>query len=1543
MSRLSQVPFAVRRRVVAAFAIVGVMAVVFPAFASADRAFTVRYATNDTGNITMAANSLMTCPTSASGCAAAQSAASTNTVSDNNLNNNNWAMTYIDTDAVGTTFDSSSSTLALPAGSSVLFAGLYWGGDWSGSGANAAPNASARNTVQFKAPGAAAYSPITASVLDDSALNVGRYQGFADVTSRVQAAGVGSYSVANVQAGQGSDHYAGWSLVVVYRDTAQPARNLSVFDGLVTIRASDPPTTIPVSGFQTPPAGAVKTTLGFITYEGDLGIVGDTASLNSTVLTDAKNPATNFFNSSTATNGTSNTSRNPSFNNQLGYDADFINADGVLPNGATSANIKVTTSGDQYLPGVITFATELYAPRINQTKTVVDLNGGNVEPGDTLEYRITGTNTGQDDAVNFTLRDPIPNGTSYVPSSMNIVNGAGGPAGTLTDAAGDDRGDLDTSVVGHRVVIRAGSGANATVGGRIAVGASYDLRFRVTVNGGLPTGTSIDNTATANFFSASLNTPLTAVSSASSTVKSPDLTIAKTHTGAIVPGGSATYNIIVSNVGAAASQGIVTVSDDLPAALTATSATGSGWTCSIVLQHVSCTRSDSLVQGGAYPVIHLAVTIDPSATGTIGNTATVSGGGDSNPANNSSSDPAPASPSADLSVKKTVPAGPYVAGDTITYTLLVKNNGPSNSIATGVSSFDALPAGFTLISAVPSQGTCTAAVTCDLGSLVSGATATVTVKVLATSQSAGKRLDNTAVVSSDVTDPDPSNNTDTASVDVGAIDLAVTKTVTPASPSAGGSLDYTVGLTNLGPSGATHVVLRDALPPELETTPAPVATVTSGAATCTVTATEVICNAPTLAAGASITVHIVGQVRATATGTITNIASASAAEHDSDSSNDTATADANIVASADLQVTKTASVDPIISGNNVIYTIVTTNNGPAAALNAAMTDVLPNAVTFVSTDDPANCTHAGQTVSCSYGTLANGDSRTVHATVTVDPSQTVTFRNDATVSSTTPDGTPGNNTSGVDSHVTPRADVSIVKTSDHATYQGGDLVTWTLVAHNGGPSTAQNVTVDDDIPATLDFVSVTPGAPTCSQVAGHVHCDLASLAPGADRTVTIVTRAQGAPTSGGDTTTYKITVSKQEQYWSLAPGETRTMDISCPDGIAADGTLQIVDVDSGHGTPVDVQVQQASSISLSTYRFIAKNTSSGQAQVRPQITCLPSTTDADTTVHPLVVGALQTQNTGSLTPGRYTFTIPVDAAHHAIAPGIEVLSGLASLVGSEPVAGGWQFTVDVQQTANVNLSLRLLSNSTGGKPFSFLHIMRTVTIGPGRTNQLRVSCPVGYKGIVGTYDLPAGVFSLGSVPEPINRDFDLYNTNDHSVVVTLDLECIGIETTMAAADHRTVTNTATVGTTTTDTNGANNSSSASIAVDSAAGSHVAIPAHIATTPVAPAGPAVLRLSRITLASSGSLATMPVRCAGPGTCAGTVKLSIALPSSRAHSAKVRRVVIGTAGYWVNAGSTGSVKVKIARKYRSLIRSGRIRSVQVTTAAGSVAVKAARSRR
>ena len=71
---------------------------------------------------------------------------------------------------------------------------------------------------------------------------------------------------------------------------------------------------------------------------------------------------------------------------------------------------------------MVTFATDLYQPVIDGTsfsKTVIDLNGGSVRPGDVLEYTVTMTNTGQDDSTATVLRDTLPANVTYVAGSLS--------------------------------------------------------------------------------------------------------------------------------------------------------------------------------------------------------------------------------------------------------------------------------------------------------------------------------------------------------------------------------------------------------------------------------------------------------------------------------------------------------------------------------------------------------------------------------------------------------------------------------------------------------------------------------------------------------------------------------------------------------------------------------------------------------------------------------------------------------------------------------------------------------------------------------------------------------------------------------------------------------------------------------------------------------------------------------------------------------------------------------------------------------------------
>ncbi|TMD39880.1 MAG: hypothetical protein E6I88_11255, partial [Chloroflexi bacterium] len=153
-----------------------------------------------------------------------------------------------------------------------------------------------------------------------------------------------------------------------------------------------------------------------------------------------------------------------------------------------------------------------------------------------------------------------------------------------------------------------------------------------------------------------------------------DLTLVKAHTDPFLRGSTDTYSIDVSNIGLVASSGLVTVTDTLPGGLTPTSALGAGWACSIAMQVVTCTRSDALAASASYPRITVSVTVSQSAPSGLSNSATVTGGGDSNATNNSSTDPTTVSSQADVGVTKIASRATVPVGSSVSYTITAFNN-----------------------------------------------------------------------------------------------------------------------------------------------------------------------------------------------------------------------------------------------------------------------------------------------------------------------------------------------------------------------------------------------------------------------------------------------------------------------------------------------------------------------------------------------------------------------------------------------------------------------------------------------------------------------------------------------------------------------------------------------------------------------------------------------------------------------------------------------------------------------------------------------------
>src|SRR3954464_12024908 len=344
-------PFAISRsaRLLGATLALALMAA--PAHA-ADAPFAPRFAQTAPGDVTAVGNTSMTCPAAAANCAAAQGGAV--------YSNNDFTMAYVDADAdATTTLDSSAATVSLPAGSTVLWAGLYW------SGHSSSVN---RDKVQFKAPGAGSYTQLTAAPADllTSTTQAARYRAFRDVTSEVAAASAGTYWVGDVQSTTGTDRFAGWALFVAYRDNAQPIRRLNVYDGLGTVDSTHTFQTT-IAPFHTPATGTVTTKAGLLTFEGDAGIASETAAFNGHALSDALNPVGNVMNSTIEAGGASFTAKTPDYANQLGMDLDVYANPGALANDQSSASLAFSSTNEYFMPSAFFLVSHapafLRAPR----------------------------------------------------------------------------------------------------------------------------------------------------------------------------------------------------------------------------------------------------------------------------------------------------------------------------------------------------------------------------------------------------------------------------------------------------------------------------------------------------------------------------------------------------------------------------------------------------------------------------------------------------------------------------------------------------------------------------------------------------------------------------------------------------------------------------------------------------------------------------------------------------------------------------------------------------------------------------------------------------------------------------------------------------------------------------------------------------------------------------------------------------------------------------------------------------------------------------
>jgi uncharacterized repeat protein (TIGR01451 family) len=309
-----------------------------------------------------------------------------------------------------------------------------------------------------------------------------------------------------------------------------------------------------------------------------------------------------------------------------------------------------------------------------------------------------------------------------------------------------------------------------TNAGPIANGAAAaNITLTVLVSAATPSGNLTDTAtvATAGDNNAANNssTNTVAVNAA------PDLAVVKTASSNFVAGTNGTFNIAVSNVaGSGPTVGAITVTDTLNANFTFVSGTGTGWTCSVVSQAVTCTNPGPIAGGASAANIVLTVAVNPAASGVITNTATVQTTDDNNPANNSSTATVTVTAAApDLSIAKTA-VGAFVAGSNGTFQIAVSNIGTA-STTSAITVTDTLNSAFTFVSGTGTNWTCAAAsqvVTCtNPGPVANGsATGNITLTVGIGSTATGS-IANTATVADAGDTTDVADKSSTANATIG--------------------------------------------------------------------------------------------------------------------------------------------------------------------------------------------------------------------------------------------------------------------------------------------------------------------------------------------------------------------------------------------------------------------------------------------------------------------------------------------------------------------------------------------------------------------------------------------------------------------------------------------------------------------------------------------------------------------------------------------------------------------------------------------------------
>jgi uncharacterized repeat protein (TIGR01451 family) len=754
-----------------------------------------------------------------------------------------------------------------------------------------------------------------------------------------------------------------------------------------------------------------------------------------------------------------------------------------------------------------------------------------VNAGDPIGFTMSVWNSGNGDAYNVSLSDPLPTNSGL---DWKIESQGSGWNGTCAIS----NGELDCGPV----TVPAGT-------------AKDDPAFQVHITsttdkttGGAcdETGGLVDNTGfvtTSNDGSDN--------SSAEICVAAPAIHIAKTPDKAQVNAGEDIgFTMSVWNSGNGDAYN-VSLSDPLPAnsGLNWTiESQGSGWngTCKIANGELDCgpvTVPAGTQQGDPAFAVHITSTTDKTTggdckeTGLVDNTGFVTTSNDGS--DQSSAEICVAAPA--IHIQKTADKAQVNAGDDIGFKMTVWNSGIGD--AKGVTLTDQLPNNPGLSWSVDSAGAgfgsgadCSIdqqnLLTCGPETVPAGTdqqTSTFWVHITShTTAATGGDCQETGLVDNtgNVTTSNDGSDQSSAEICVAGPAIHIQKTADAAQVNAGEDIGFKMTVWNSGIGDAKGVTLTDPLPanPGLSWSVDSAGAGFGNGADCSISQQNVLtCGPETVPAGtdqASSTfwVHVTSHTsRVTAgdcqeTGLVDNTGKVTTSNDGSDQSS------AQVcVLPADVSITKTADHSaPVHAGDSIGFTVEVKNTGTGAALGVQLSDPLPagsgSGVTWAidsSVGSPTKFVLSGakgsQTLSLASSTLPAGADYKVHVTAQTSETECGTYDNTATL--TTANANNPEPASAQESCAF-RVDLSITKSGSPASQElnpdGSSRITWTMVVTNNGPDTDTGVKITDPMPVGNTYVSSSTSQGTCTGGA-ILTCDIGTMLAGAQVTITLVT------------------------------------------------------------------------------------------------------------------------------------------------------------------------------------------------------------------------------------------------------------------------------------------------------------------------------------------------------------------------------------------------------------------------------------------------------